>query len=67
MLPRDTEAPRRSAPMLVELQASPGLTIVSAARPVASDAPVVGPMEVRPGGPGCWMDLALAPAPTGDE
>ncbi|MEO1271822.1 MAG: hypothetical protein AAFX99_27325 [Myxococcota bacterium] len=57
VLPRDEDAPRRSKPILVEMQAEPGLTIVSAVRPVAPDAPVVGPMEVRPGGPGCWMEL----------
>ena len=53
----------RSAPISVELQAEPPLQIAASASPAQPDAPVVGPIEVKPGGEGAWFEVRPKEAP----
>lgn len=48
--------PFRSKPLTVELQVA-GAKIAASSHPIASDAPVLGPVELSPGQPGAWVEL----------
>ena len=51
-----------AAPISVELQTKgEGLKIVSSSLPPAPDAPVIGPVEVKPGGEPLWMIVTAKP------
>lgn len=53
----------QARPMMVELQAAPPLRLRGASAPLASDAPVLGPLLVRPAGPEAWIEIAVEKDP----
>jgi hypothetical protein len=53
----------RARPMMIELQASPPLRLRGASAPRAKDAPVVGPVLLRPAGSAAWIEIAVEKDP----
>ncbi len=51
----------QSSPIAVELQAEAPLTIARASGALAPDAPILGPVSLRPGADAAWIEVALAP------
>ena len=57
VLPTPAGSIRRSPPVIVELQSRPPLAIRQSSHPVATDAPVVGPVRAAPGAAAVWFTV----------
>lgn len=51
------QAPLVSASLATEVQVQAPLEITDSVLPVAKDAPVVGPAQVKPGSEGLWVEV----------
>ena len=48
----------KPSPVSIELQAEGSVAMVASSAPPAADAAVIGPMELKPGGAGAWIEVA---------
>jgi len=53
----DDRGPRRAAAMVVEIQVTPPLSLITSSAQLAEDAPVAGPVPVIPGGSPVWVEF----------